>query len=414
MQTTLADFIKDTAQGREAQEILRACVHCGFCLATCPTYQVLGDELDSPRGRIYLIKQMLEGQAVTAETRLHLDRCLTCRSCETTCPSGVQYGALLDIGRQVAQQRIPEPRPMQERVVRWLLKEGTPSVAFKPAVHLGHGVRGVLPQPLRAKLPEPRERGAWPQRSHARRMLVLAGCAQSAVAPDINAAAARVLDRIGISLLEIAAGGCCGAVRFHLDDVEGARRHARQLIDACWRLLAQGAEALVMTASGCGVFVRDYVRLLAGDAGYAERTREVCAKILDISEVVSAERQALQAQLTGKSASGRLAFHSPCTLQHGQKIRGQVEALLTLAGYELTPVADAHLCCGSAGPYAVLQPELANELRNRKVAALTAGAPQWIATANIGCLMHLQSGVQLPVRHWIECVDSAMGPTAAY
>ncbi len=409
MQTTLADFIKDTAAGREAQAIVRKCVHCGFCLATCPTYQVLGDELDSPRGRIYLIKQLIEGAEVTAKTRLHLDRCLSCRSCETTCPSGVEYGALLDIGRQVMAERIAEPRPVAERAVRWLLKEGTTSAAFKPAVRMAHSLRSLLPTGLRTKVPALSSRGAWPTRVHARRMAVLAGCAQSAVAPDINAAAARVLDNVGITLSEVAAGDCCGAVRFHLDDVDGARQDARRIIDVCWQLLSHGTEAIVMTASGCGVFVRDYVRLLAEDSVYADKARQICSKVLDLSEVLQSQSARLREQLPA-GGRGKLAFHSPCTLQHGQRIRGVVEQLLTLAGYELTHVADAHLCCGSAGPYSLLQPELANELRQRKLTALSAGAPQVIATANIGCLMHLQAGAQVQVRHWIECIAEALAP----
>jgi glycolate oxidase iron-sulfur subunit len=419
MQTKLADFIKDSTTGREAESILRKCVHCGFCLATCPTYQVLGDELDSPRGRIYLIKQMLEGATVTATTRLHLDRCLSCRSCESTCPSGVEYGTLLETGRELAQQRISEPRPVQERALRWLLKEGTPSAAFAPAVRVADRMRNWLPQRLRAAVPVPRARGLWPQRPHARRMAVLAGCAQSAVAPDINAAAARVLDHLGIRLEEFAMGGCCGALRFHLEDADGARSDARRTIDLGAQLLAEGVETLVMTASGCGVFVRDYARLLADDPSYAERARQVCHTVLDLCEVVHAERATLQQQMSTqipskeRAAGNELAFHAPCTLQHGQRIRGQIESLLQTAGYQLTAVKDPHLCCGSAGPYALLQPELATELRARKLAALTAGQPQGIATANIGCLMHLQAGVELPVRHWIEYLDAAMGGAAA-
>jgi glycolate oxidase iron-sulfur subunit len=412
MQTTLAEFIKDSPEGREAESILRKCVHCGFCLATCPTYQVLGDELDSPRGRIYLIKQMLEGAAVSATTRLHLDRCLSCRSCETTCPSGVEYGKLLDIGRQVAEQQVAQPRPLAERTVRWLLKEGTPSAAFKPTVQWAHRLRSWLPGNLSASVPAPGTRGDWPQRTHSRRMLVLAGCAQSAVAPDTNAAAARVLDRLGIALTEVAVGGCCGALRFHLEDLDGARADARRVIDDCARWLAQGVETFVMTASGCGVFVRDYARLLTNDPLYADKARQLSAHVRDLCEVVHAERGSLQTLLPS-SSRGKLAFHSPCTLQHGQRIRGQIEGLLSLAGYQLTPVPDAHLCCGSAGPYSLLQPELATELRKRKIAALASGQPQGVATANIGCQMHLQAGSELPVRHWIEYLEAALLERAA-
>lgn len=408
MQTTLADFIKHSPAGREAESILRKCVHCGFCLATCPTYQVLGDELDSPRGRIYLIKQLLEGNAATAQTRLHLDRCLTCRSCETTCPSGVEYGALLDIGRQVAAERIDEPRPVTERVIRWLLKEGTPSPAFKPAVKLANSLREWLPTSLRDSVPTLQPRGEWPQRVHSRRMLVLAGCAQSKVAPNINAAAARVLDRLGITLIEIGAGGCCGALQFHLEDVDAARDNARRIIDQCAATMEQGAEALVMTASGCGVFVRDYAHLLSNDPHYAALAQQLSDKTLDLCEVLYSERSAFQTLVSANKPAQRLACHSPCTLQHGQRIRGRVEALLTEVGYQLTSVAEPHLCCGSAGPYAMLQPQLAKQLRDRKLTALTADQPRAIATANIGCLMHLQSGSELPVRHWIEYLEAAL------
>jgi glycolate oxidase iron-sulfur subunit len=410
MQTELAQFIKHTSEGREAETILRKCVHCGFCNATCPTYQLLGDELDGPRGRIYLIKQMLEGAEVTAKTRLHLDRCLTCRNCETTCPSGVEYGKLIDIGRHVAEARVSEPRGDRERLLRWLVKAGLSSPLFAPAVRLGQRVRGLLPAALKAKLPAARAAGKWPSAGHPRRMLALAGCAQPALGPAINPATARVLDRLGIQLIEAPAAGCCGAMRFHLGDHGGGRAAARRNIDAWWDYLQQGAEALVMTASGCGAFVREYAHVLGDDPHYADKARRIAAMTFDVSEIVLREKERVL-QLLGTAppgSAGRLAFQPPCTLQHGQKVRGVTEEILRAAGYALTPVEDSHLCCGSAGSYSVLQPELAYKLRDNRLAALTAGEPQAIVSANIGCLTHLQGGTDLPVRHWIEVLDQRL------
>ena len=393
MQTSLADFIRDTPEGREAETILRKCVHCGFCTATCPTYQLLGDDLDSPRGRIYLIKRALEGAAVSAKSRLHLDRCLTCRACETTCPSGVRYGRLVDIGRAVVEARTQ--RSPWDRLKRAVLAFGLPRTAlFGAALRVGR---------LARMAPRARPSGAWPAARHARKMIVLRGCVQPALAPSINAAAARVLDRIGISLVEVPGAGCCGGVRFHLNHQEAGRDDMRALIDAWWPLVSgREIEAVVMTASGCGVTVKDYVHLLATDQRYHGRAQRVSELTLDLCEVIRPEDLPQGAKL------GRIAFHSPCTLQHGQQLRGKIEALLTRVGYELTPVRDAHLCCGSAGTYSLLQPQIANELRARKLAALEEGAPQAIASANIGCLMHLQAPSATPVRHWIELLDAAL------
>ncbi|THF65492.1 glycolate oxidase subunit GlcF [Pseudothauera nasutitermitis] len=409
MQTQLADFIRDSVEGREAAEILGKCVHCGFCTATCPTYQLLGDELDGPRGRIYLIKQALEGQPVTEKTRQHLDRCLTCRSCESTCPSGVRYGHLVDIGRHVVEQRVP--RRGAERVVRWALREFVPRAGlFGAAMKAGRLVRGLLPEKLREKVPPVRPAGPWPRARHARRMLALAGCAQPAMAPSINAAAARVLDTLGISLVEQPGAGCCGAVRHHLNDHEGGRADARRNIDAWWPAVERGEiEGIVMTASGCGVQVKDYGHLLAGDPLYAERARRIAELTVDISAVVAAEAARLAELLRIRRPEPiAVAWHAPCTLQHGLKVRGVVEELLGAAGFTLTPVRDAHLCCGSAGTYSLLQPELSERLREAKLAALTAGGPALIASANIGCITHLQGGAELPVRHWIELVDARL------
>jgi glycolate oxidase iron-sulfur subunit len=402
MQTNLAADIKDTARGQEADAILRKCVHCGFCTATCPTYQLFGDELDGPRGRIYLIKQMLEGEPVTEKTRLHLDRCLSCRSCESTCPSGVQYSRLLDIGRELVAEKVP--RTGMGRWKRLALKTLLPRAGlFTPAAALGRALRPMLPASLAAKLPDRPARGAWPEARHARRMIALAGCVQPGLAPDINAATARVLDAAGISLVEADQAGCCGALRFHLDDTEGAREDARRNIAAWWPMIEAGAEAIVVTASGCGVQVKDYGHLLRDDGAWRERAALIGGLARDVSEIVIAEKERLAPKLVAAGPAGKkVAFHSPCTLQHGLKIRGVVEELLLAAGFELTFVPDSHLCCGSAGTYSVLQPEIAGKLRGNKLEALNTGSPDIIASANIGCLTHLQSGSARPVRHWIE------------
>ncbi|KON80281.1 glycolate oxidase subunit GlcF [Azoarcus sp. PA01] len=412
MHTQLADFIKDTAEGREAEAILRSCVHCGFCTATCPTYQLLGDELDGPRGRIYLIKQLLEGHDVTEKTRLHLDRCLTCRSCETTCPSGVQYGRLADIGRHLVEARVP--RTGVDRAKRWALREFVPRAGlFGAAMKAGRTVRRLLPPALREKVAELRPAGPRPTRRHARRMIALAGCAQPAMAPSINAATARVLDTLGVSLVEMPGAGCCGAVRYHLNDQEGGRDDARRNIDAWWPAIERGeVEAIVMTASGCGVQVRDYAHLLAQDSAYADRAARIAAMTRDVAEILAAESERLHELLERRCGEPEaVAFHSPCTLQHGQRIRGVVENLLAAAGYSPTPVRDAHLCCGSAGTYSLLQPELSQRLRDDKLAALGAGGAPLIASANIGCIGHLQAGTATPVRHWIELIDSRLNGT---
>ena len=407
MQTQLAEFIRDTPEGREADAILRKCVHCGFCNATCPTYQLLGDELDGPRGRIYLIKQVLEGVAPTAKTRLHLDRCLTCRACESTCPSGVQYGRLADIGRAIVERKVE--RGEWEVFKRSVLAGVLPNTGlFSFLLGLGRAVRTFLPQSLKSKIPESaRAAGAWPAPRHERRMLVLAGCVQPALAPAINAAAARVLDRNGISLIEAPGAGCCGAVRFHLNEQEAGRDDMRALIDAWWPMVERGdIEAIVMTASGCGSTVKEYGHLLQHDPAYREKAARISALTRDLCEVLEENFN------SRKKLKGRIAFQSPCSLQHGQQIHGKVEALLQGAGYELTPVADGHLCCGSAGTYSILQPELSGKLRERKLAALAAEGAETIATANIGCLSHLQagtratpSGTRVRVVHWIELLD---------
>ncbi|WP_293005674.1 glycolate oxidase subunit GlcF [Nitrosomonas sp.] len=408
MQTKLADFIKNSPQGQEADAILRSCVHCGFCLATCPTYQILGDELDSPRGRIYLMKQMLEGQSVTQKTQLHLDRCLTCRACETTCPSGVRYGALVDISRGIVEKQVK--RDLGSEVLRYTLRKILPNpLLFNTFFKVGQVVRPFLPQKLKRKIPvKPDPASAWPAERHARKMLVLDGCVQPSLAPNINAATARVLNSLGITLIKAENAGCCGAVTFHLNDQQDGLNYMRRNIDAWWPLLEQeGIEAIVMTASGCGVTVKEYGHLLSHDPDYAEKAENISALTKDISEVLLVEIESLQQLVQSRLElnQSKLSFHSPCTLQHGMKIRGVVEKILMLAGFDLTVVPNAHLCCGSAGTYSILQPELSQQLLKNKIIALESGKPDQVATANIGCLMHLKNGTLTPVKHWIELLD---------
>ena len=405
MQTNLADFIKGTREGDEAEAILRACVHCGFCTATCPTYQLLGDELDGPRGRIYLMKQVLEGAEVTRKTQIHLDRCLTCRNCETTCPSGVKYGRLVDIGRKVVEERVR--RPLGERIKRTVLKEALPRKwLFTPAFKAGQLFRPLLSPKLQDKLPRTASPGKWPARTHARKMLVLEGCVQPAMAPNINAATARVLDAVGVQLVMAPKAGCCGAVRYHMNDQEGGLDDMRRNIDAWWPMVEQ-VEAIVMTASGCGVTVKEYGHLLEHDSAYAAKAKRISEMTRDLSEIMPAFEAELAARFAGK-AGPRVAFHPPCTLQHGQQIRGKVEGVLRACGVDVKLCADNHLCCGSAGTYSVLQPELSTELRDRKLANLHATRPEVIVSANIGCMTHLQSGTDTPVSHWIELIDQAL------
>jgi glycolate oxidase iron-sulfur subunit len=404
MQTNLADFIKDTPEGQEADAILRSCVHCGFCTATCPTYQLLGDELDGPRGRIYLIKQVLEGKAATAKTQMHLDRCLTCRSCESTCPSGVQYGRLVDIGRGIVEKQVK--RPLAQQLVRTALREILPRKSvFNPAMKLGQLVRPLLPGVLKNKVPQAHPAGVWPSRSHARKMLLLDGCVQPAMSPNINAATARVFDALEVQLIIAPKAGCCGAIRHHLNDQDGALDDMRRNIDAWWPYVEAGAEAIVMTASGCGVTVKEYGHLLAHDPAYAARAARISELTKDLSEIMPAFEQQLAAKVKVKK---RVAYHPPCTLQHGQQIRGKVEGVLRAVGVDVTLCADSHLCCGSAGTYSVLQPELSYQLRDNKLKNLEATQVDEIVSANIGCLTHLQSGTDTPVRHWIELIDQSL------
>jgi glycolate oxidase iron-sulfur subunit len=404
MQTSLPQALLATDAGMQADEILRNCVHCGFCNATCPTYQLTGDELDGPRGRIYLIKQVLEGNAPTDKTQLHLDRCLTCRACETTCPSGVDYHRLLDIGRERVEQAVP--RTLRARFIRRALRLILPWPArFTPLLRTGQLLRPVLPAALKRHVPARRKNNhPPPARQHARSMLLLTGCVQPALAPQINAATIRVLDALGIHTSTGTSSGCCGAVSHHLGATEEARDFMRRNIDAWWPAIEQGAEAIVITASGCAPMVKDYGQLLATDSTWADKAKRVSELAKDISEIIAGET--LTGILKRPAGKQKIAFHSPCTLQHAQRINGTVEQLLDQAGYELTVVANSHLCCGSAGTWSILQPAMATTLRDNKLATLQAGLPDMIATANIGCLTHMASHAEVPVRHWIECLDA--------
>jgi glycolate oxidase iron-sulfur subunit len=406
MQTNLSPEYAGTVDGQDAEAILRKCVHCGFCTATCPTYQLLGDELDGPRGRIYLIKQVLEGAEPTRKTQQHLDRCLTCRNCETTCPSGVQYGHLVDIGRKLVDAKVE--RPATEKALRWALKEGLPSPLFAPAMAVGQAVRGLLPASLKNKVPAKQSAGAWPTRTHARKVLMLAGCVQPAMQPNINSATARVLDAAGVQTVLATKAGCCGAVKFHLNDHEGGKAHMRANIDAWWPYVERNeVEAIVMNASGCGVMVKDYGHALKDDAAYAVKAARISALTKDLSELLPMLVEQLQGKV--KPLSGTMAFHPPCTLQHGQQLKGGVEKHLNALGFDVkVSTNESHLCCGSAGTYSVLQPEIATQLRDRKLGNLQTTQPAQIISANIGCITHLQSGTATPVRHWVEMLDEAL------
>jgi glycolate oxidase iron-sulfur subunit len=407
MQTNLASWIRGTPEGDQAEEILRRCVHCGFCQATCPTYQELGDELDSPRGRIYLIKQMLEGEDVGESTQLHLDRCLTCRNCETTCPSGVEYGKLVDIGRAVVAEKVERPR--SQRLLRATLRHGLNSPLFGPAMALGRMLRPWLPEVLRAKVPPLKAARPLPAdtRRHARQVIMLQGCVQPAMMPAIDEATIRVLDAVGIGTRTVPGAGCCGAINLHLDAQDQALAQMRSNIDVWWPLIDSGAaECIVANASGCGAMLREYAHHLQHDPVYADRARKLSESVRDIAELLEPHASEL-GQRVGAIA-GRHAFHPPCTLQHWQKLRGTTENVLRQLGFQLVPFAESHLCCGSAGTYSITQKELSKSLRDRKLKNIGAAAPDSIVSSNMGCITQLQSGSSTPVRHWVEVVDDAL------
>ena len=398
MQTNLAGFVQNRPEARELESILRDCVHCGFCLANCPTYQLLGNELDSPRGRIYLLKQVLEGGQPSRLTQQHLDRCLTCRACETSCPSGVRYGRLLDIGRDIVESKVS--RPWSEQVKRWFISKLFPyPQRFSRVMQIARRVRPILPSALKRKISLLQQEDlSWPEPRHKRKVLLLSGCVQPVLAPTIDVATAKVLDKLGISLIKVEMSNCCGALNYHLSEHQQALAFARQNIDACWPYLEKGVEALLMTASGCGVMIKAYQELLQFDHEYAQKAATVSELAKDLSEILQQENLSL----FSRTHAQKIAFQAPCTLQHGQQITGVVEMILHKAGYHLTKVANTHICCGSAGVYSLLQPELSGQLLNNKLAVLQAEKPDIIATANIGCLTHLQSKSAIKVVHWVE------------
>ena len=399
MQTRINTILSGSPPIQIADSILRSCVHCGFCLATCPTYQLLGDERDSPRGRIYLIKDMLEKNAAPMSTVTHLDRCLTCRSCETTCPSGVTYGRLLDIGRQFAEQRVT--RSLYDRFRRWLLCQVLPNPpVFAALLTIGQWCKPILPNWLAKKVPGVVKREPWPVSKHERKMLVLQGCIQSSTNPNTNIALARVLDQLGVSLLRAEKEGCCGAMEYHLSDQDAGLDRIRNLIDLWWPYVESGIEHIVITASGCGALVKDYGQLLSEDAAYRDKAETISRLTVDVAEMLERELRDWQSLPTGEL----VAWHAPCSLQHAQQITGIVESILRRSGVRLAQVTDPHLCCGSAGTYSILESKISAQLLQRKLDNLMQDQPQCIVTANVGCQLHLQSGTEVPVMHWIELV----------
>jgi len=403
MQTNITQTFLNTPQGQEAETILRSCVHCGFCTATCPTYQLTGNELDSPRGRIYLIKEMLEGQQASERTQYHLDRCLTCRSCETTCPSGVQYGRLVEIGREIAEQQVA--RPLSQTLIRQLLRSVIPyPKRFSIMLRLGHLFKPLLPKQLSKKLPTLQEKKQFIPTTHPRTVVALTGCVQPLLAPSTNAAAAQLLDKLGVTLVEAPQSGCCGAMSYHTGGHEDGLDFARRNIDAWWPFVESGAEAVLNTASGCGAFVKEYGELLIHDVQYAAKAKRVSELAKDLCELLAPD----DLRPFYKSELPAIAFQNPCSLQHGQKITGKIEALLISLGYTLTDVPESHLCCGSAGSYSVLQPEMSQSLLERKLTALNSGSPALIVSANIGCQLHLSTQSEIPIKHWIEVVAEAI------
>ena len=404
MQTLLPDSIKDTNIGKEADAILRSCVHCGFCTATCPTYQQLGDELDSPRGRIYLIKTMLEEEKATSKTQTHLDRCLTCRACETTCPSGVKYGRLVEIGREYIKQKVA--RPLPERLLRKALRSVIPfPKRLQSVIKFAQVIKPILPLSLKQKVPHRQFKSQWPTTQHPRKIIALEGCAQSAVKPNTNAAAAKIFDRLGISLEVPPSTGCCGAVSYHLSEQEEGLDFMRRNIDTWWPLIESGYEAIIVTASGCGAMVKEYGEALQYDPDYADKAKVISSLAKDPCEVIAAEDLSI---LKIRPTTKKVAFQTPCTLQHAQKLINHVEPILKQLGYKLTAVADGHLCCGSAGTYSILQPKLSQTLLDDKLKNLMTEQPDIIATANIGCHMHLESKANVPVKHWLELIEELL------
>ena len=410
MKTNLINDFLATPEGKEANKILRSCVHCGFCNATCPTYQLLGDELDGPRGRIYLIKQTLEGKTPGRQTQLHLDRCLTCRNCETTCPSGVKYSQLLNIGRAVINEKVS--RRFDQKLLHFLLRKTFLSrFAFPALITTGQLARPLLPASLKKSIPEKQKKISFQSASRERKVLLVPGCVQSSLTPNTDNAAKIVFDKLNIECVEIPSAGCCGSLSHHLNAEDEAIEIIKTNIDSWWPLIKNRTiEAICMTASGCGVAIKEYEQLLANDKDYSIKAKTVSALYKDPAEIISAgsyaDKQAAIKKLlknrTPSEANKTVAFHPPCTLQHGMRINNLIEPILINFGYELKPFKDKHLCCGSAGTYSITQKNLSQQLLSNKLSNINKTSPDIIATANIGCQLHLQSGTATPVKHWLE------------
>ena len=399
MQTKLDKQFLQSEKGKLVDKILRNCVHCGFCTATCPTYQVLGDELDGPRGRIYQIKQMLEGNDVTSETLKHLDRCLTCRACETTCPSGVEYAHLLEIGKNEVEKRVK--RSLSQRLLRKILLSVLPyPERFNTLLKIGRIFLPILPAILKNKIPAKVTLPTLQLGSHNKKMLILDGCVQPALSPDINHATRKVLDALDIELISFS--GCCGAINQHLSNEDTALTTMKNNIDRIITELDNGVEGIVITATGCGAMFKEYPYLLKDNEAYKEKAERVANNTFDLTDVIDVDK--LKPLLTVSNIN--LAVHTPCTLQHAQKKPGNIEKLLTGCGYQLTTVKDKHLCCGSAGTYSITQPRLSKLLRTQRLEGLLSGSPDIIVTANIGCLHHLDEGCEIPVHHWIQIIET--------
>lgn len=405
MQTTFSSKLLETVDGQEANRILRSCVHCGFCIATCPTYLLTGNELDSPRGRIYLIKNMLEEGKATAITRTHLDRCLSCQSCETTCPSSVDYHGLLNIGRRVLEKK--SRRPFRLRLKAWGLRK---TLQTRWLLHFllacGRSIRALLPASF-ARLLKPARGRPWADQTHTRKMLILNGCVQPGLSPETNIAASHIFSRLGIQLVTAKEEGCCGALAFHLDAQKEGLAKAKRKIDVLCAQLDSGVEAIVSTASGCGNFIDQYASLFAKDDQYAAKAARVKQATKDIGQLLLHEDLS---KLTLKSGK-KISYHCPCTLQHGLKENGTTKELLTKIGLTLTTPKDSHLCCGSAGAYSVMQPQISNKLRDNKLEQLMVAEPETIVTSNIGCQLHLARKAEVPVVHWVQLLDELTSNT---
>ncbi|MCA3554963.1 glycolate oxidase subunit GlcF [Aestuariivirga sp.] len=418
MQTNFTAEQLATPRIGTANQILRKCVHCGFCTATCPTYVLLGDELDSPRGRIYLIKNMLEsGEPADAKTVKHLDRCLSCLSCMTTCPSGVNYMHLVDEARAHVEETYR--RPPFERLLRNVLAYTMPRPRLFRLSLIGARLASPLAPvaksfgatriaallgltPKRMPAPEPIGRpGIYPARGQKKgRVALLMGCVQSVLDPGINAATIRLLNRLGFEVVVSGEEACCGSLTHHMGKEADALARARRSIDQWTKA---DVDAVIVTASGCGTTIKDYGHMLRHDAAYAEKAKAISAKAKDVTEFL------IMQDLPEARGGLRLAYHSACSMQHGQKIRTEPQKLLRRAGFTVMDVPEGHLCCGSAGTYNILQPEIATRLRDRKVANIEQLSPQAIATGNIGCITQIGLGTKIPILHTVELLDWAYG-----